>query len=156
MTNIKAHVRDNNTATLTCPACGIIKHIEADSFRHSRHTITVRCRCQQIFTVLLDFRRHYRKQISLTGSYEIINQGGIGGGLIHLYNISRGGGGFSISGLHRIKKDQELLLEFQLNDKMKTVLKKQVVVKSVHQNNIGCQFMDNVEMERALGFFLQN
>ncbi len=156
MTEIKLHVRNNNTATLVCPNCGTIKHIAAERFRHIRHTVTVRCRCQKILTILFDFRRNYRKQTNLTGMYEIATQGGIGGGLIHIHNISRGGLGFTISGLHRIEKGQELLLEFQLNDKMKTVLKKRVIVKSVQQNTIGCQFTDNAEMEKALGFFLQN
>lgn len=156
MSDIKAHVRENNTATLICPACGAIKHIAAEKFRFGRHTINVRCRCQQLFTVLLDFRRHYRKQTSLPGTYEIISEGGIGGGIIHINNISRSGVGFTVSGLHRIEKDQELLVEFQLNDKRKTTLKKRVLVKSVRQNVIGCQFKDNAEMERALGFFLQN
>ncbi len=156
MTNIKVHVRDNNTATLICPACGAIKHIAADTFRHSRHTITVRCRCQQVFNIQLDFRRHYRKQISLPGTYEITSQGGIGGGIIHIHNISKGGLGFTVSGLHRIIKDQELQLEFQLNDKKKTGFRRQALVKSVQQNTIGCQFKDNVEMEKVLGFFLQS
>lgn len=156
MTDIKVHVRENNTATLMCPACGAIKHIAAEKFRYACHTINVRCRCQQLFSILLDFRRHYRKQTSLPGTYEIISEGGIGGGIIHINNISRGGVGFTVSGLHRIEKDQELLVEFQLNDKKKTTLKKRVLVKSVRQNAIGCQFKDNPEMERALGFFLQN
>lgn len=156
MTEIKVHVRENNTATLMCPSCGAIKHIAAEKFRLGRHTINVRCRCQQFFTVLLDFRRHYRKQTSLPGTYEIISEGGIGGGIIHINNISRSGVGFTVSGLHRIEKDQELLVEFQLNDKRKTTLKKRVLVRSVRQNAIGCEFKETAEMEKALGFFLQN
>jgi len=92
----------------------------------------------------------------LPGTYVILSEGGIGGGIIHINNISRGGVGFSVSGLHRIEKDQVLQVEFQLNDKKKTTLKKRVLVKSVQQNAIGCQFKDTIEMERALGFFLQS
>jgi hypothetical protein len=156
MAHLKVHVRDNNTATLICPACGAVKHFAADRYRHSRHVISVRCRCQNVFSLLLDFRRHYRKQTSLPGTYEILSEGGVGGGIIHINDISRGGLGFTVSGLHRIEKDQELQVEFQLNDKKKTVLKRRMLVKSVQQNNIGCQFKDAAEMERALGFFLQS
>ncbi len=155
MAHLKVHVRDNNTATLICPACGVVKHFAADRYRHGQHIISVRCRCQQVFSLLLDFRRHYRKQTSLPGVYEILSKGGVGGGIIHINNISRSGLGFTVSGLHRIEKDQELQVEFQLNDKKKTVLKRRVLVKSVLQNNIGCQFKDTAEMEPALGFFLQ-
>ena len=156
MSHSKIHVRADNTATLICPACGTIKHFAAERFLHSNHTLAVRCRCQHEFTVLLDFRRHYRKQTSLPGTYEIVSEGGVGGGIIHINNISRGGVGFTVSGIHRIAKGQVLHLEFQLNDKKKTVLKKRVQVKSVHQNTIGCQFVDTDPMERSLGFFLQS
>jgi len=153
MASIKVHVRDDLTATLVCPACGVIRQIAADRFRQSRHTVKVQCRCQQTFEVLFDFRHHYRKQVNLTGTYQII---GGGGGIINLTNISRGGVGFTISGLHQIEKDQRLQIEFQLNDKKRTVLKKMVLVKSVQQNQIGCQFEDQAEMEKDLGFFLKS
>jgi len=154
MSDVKVHVRDNNTATLVCPACGTVKIIAADKFRQGNHTIKVQCRCQQTFSVLFDFRRHYRKQVNLPGTYVILSAGG--GGIINITNISRGGLGFTISGLHGIKENQKLQIEFQLNDKKKSVLKKQVIVKSVLQNLVGCQFLDNVEMEKQLGFFLQS
>ena len=156
MPQTTVHVRENNTATLICPSCGAVKPINTDTFRHGRHIFTVRCRCQQEFTVLLDFRRNYRKQTSLPGTYEIISEGGVGGGIIHVTNISRGGMGFTVSGIHQIEPEQELRIEFQLNDKNKTILKKQAVVISVRHNTIGCAFKCNVEMDKALGFYLQS
>lgn len=153
MAIVKIHVRDDHTATLVCPACGSIRQIAADRFRQTRHTVKVQCRCQQTFEVLFDFRRHYRKQVNLTGTYQIV---GGGGGLITLNNVSRSGVGFTVSGLHRIEKGQRLQIEFNLNDKKKTFLKKLALVKSVRQNQIGCQFEDQAEMERDLGFFLQS
>lgn len=156
MKTIPVHVRGNNAATLACPFCGVIKHFSAAQFRSARHTVTVRCRCQETFSVLLDFRRNYRKQTNLPGTYEVVSEGGMGGGIIQINNISRSGVGFTVSGLHRIEKDQELRIEFQLNDKNKTVLKKQALVKSVRQNAVGCEFKSNTEMDKALGFFLQN
>ena len=155
-TTTTVHVRENNTATLICPACGAVKHITADTFQKNRHTVSVRCRCQHIFNVLLDFRRHFRKQISLPGTYLIAGKGAGGGGVIHIHNISRGGLGFTVSGMHRIEEGNELQLEFQLNDKKKTPLKKQAIVRSVRINAIGCQFKDSGELDKALGFFLQN
>ncbi len=156
MTNLKIYVHENNSATLICPGCGAIKHISADKFKHGRHTIKVQCRCQQTFNVQFDFRRHYRKPVSLPGTYEIISAGGVGGGIIHLNNLSRGGVGFTVSGLHRIEPKQTLQIEFQLNDKKKTTIKKKALVKSVQQNLVGCQFEADVEMEKDLGFFLKS
>ncbi len=154
--SIKVHVRDNNTATLICPACGAVKHLSAEKLLHARHTVSVRCRCQHVLSVLFDFRRHFRKQTSLPGTYSITNPAGGGGGIVHISNISRGGLGFTVSGVHRIEPGQELMLEFQLNDRKKTQLKKQAIVRSVQQNTVGCQFKDKTDMERDLGFFLQS
>jgi hypothetical protein len=153
---ITVHVRNNNTATLICPHCGEVRHINADTFQQGRHLMTVRCRCQQTYTILLNFRRHFRKPTSLQGTYQIVSNGVVGGGIIEIKNISRGGLGFSVSGLHQIEKGQELEIVFQLDDKNKTVLKRRVIVKSVTQNCIGCQFIADREMEKDLGFYLRD
>ena len=155
MDTLTVHVRSDSTATLACPACGSIKQFSAEPFRLKRHMMTVRCRCQESFPILLNFRRHYRKQTNLPGTYEISSAGGVGGGIIQISNISRGGVGFTVSGLHRIEKDQQLRIEFQLTDKNKTVITRQVVVKSVRHNVVGCEFKNTAEMDKALGFFLQ-
>ncbi|WP_028319088.1 PilZ domain-containing protein [Desulfobulbus elongatus] len=153
MQPLMVHVRGDNRATLTCPACGCVKHFSAEPYRHGRHTMTVRCSCRETFPILLNFRRHFRKPTDLPGTYTVI---GGGGGIIQVNNLSRSGAGFTVSGVHRIEKGQEILIEFQLNDKKKTVLKKQAVVRSVRQNAIGCEFKDTGEMDKALGFFLQD
>jgi hypothetical protein len=154
MTTVKTYVRNDDTATLICPACKTVKHITAGSFRQGKHTITVHCICQQTFNVLFDFRQYYRKQVNLPGTYEIISKGGIGGGIIQVNNISRCGLRFTVSGLHRIEEGQELRVEFQLNDKKKTLIKREVTVRTVRQNIIGCRLKDHLE-EKELGFFLQ-
>lgn len=156
MTEVKVHVRENNSATLVCPSCRTVKHFDAGRYRHQRHVFSVRCRCNQVFSILLDFRRHYRKQTSLHGTYQILSEGGVGGGIIHIHNLSRSGLGFTISGLHAIQQDQVVEIEFQLSDKNKTVLKKQAIVRSVRQNSIGCEFISSSDIDKALGFFLQN
>lgn len=155
MPDVKVHVRENNIATLVCPSCRTIKHFDAGHYRHQRHTFSVRCRCNQVYSILLDFRRHYRKQTSLHGTYEIISIGGVGGGIINIHNLSSSGLGFTVSGLHAIQQEQVVQVEFQLSDTNKTVLKKQAIVRSVRQNSVGCEFISHSDIDKALGFFLQ-
>jgi hypothetical protein len=155
MPTTKTFVRNDDTATVICPACQTAKDIAVGKFRHCKHTITIHCHCQETFKVSFDFRRHYRKAVSLNGTYEIISKGRVGGGILQINDISRNGLGFTVSGQHQIEEGQNLRVEFQLNDKKKTLLKKEVIVKEVQQNSIGCQFKDNVEMEKDLGFFLK-
>ncbi|WP_457573991.1 PilZ domain-containing protein [Desulfolithobacter sp.] len=154
MVSVKVFVRHDNIATIICPSCKTAKKAAVGGYLHKKHALNVRCRCGQIFTVHLDFRRHYRKQTRLPGTYTIIRPPAGGGGVVHIKNISRSGIGFTVSGLHNIEKDHILLLEFRLNDKKQTKLKKEAVVRSVRNNDIGCEFLDK-ETEKALGFFLQ-
>ncbi|MCL2790485.1 MAG: PilZ domain-containing protein [Desulfobulbus sp.] len=156
MKTLTVHVRADHTATLTCPACGAIKHFSAAPYRRAQHMMTVRCHCKAAFPVLLNFRRNFRKLTNLPGTYQVINTDDGSSGIIQVNDLSRGGASFTVSGLHSIEKGQEIQIEFQLDDKKKTVLKKQAVVRSVRQNIIGCQFKCNADLDKDLGFFLQS
>ena len=149
------HIRDNNAATLVCPACGLVRQIAVAKFRNDRHTLAIRCRCGHVYSVLLDFRRHFRKPTSLAGTYVSRDPAGPGGGVIRILNLSRSGVGFTVSGRHRILPGQELQIEFQLTDRNRTVIKKQAVVRTVQENTVGCEFLCAGELDKALGFFLQ-
>ncbi len=150
-----AYVRANNTATIVCPACGARKNINTLQLKGKRHTVKVRCRCNVVFDIQIDFRHSYRKPISLPGTYTILRDGQ-GGGVIHIRNISTGGIGFTVSGIHQLKKGQVLGIEFQLNDKNQTTIRKKTVIVSVNKNQIGCRFSASEETGKALGFFLQS
>ena len=152
---LTVHIRDGNSATLICPGCGLVRQVSVAKFRNDRHTLSVRCRCGHVYNVLLDFRRHFRKPTSLAGTYVSRDPAGPGGGVIRIVNISRSGVGFTVSGRHRIEPGQELQIEFQLTDRNKSVLKKPVVVRTVQDNTVGCEFLCTGELDKALGFFLQ-
>jgi len=153
--NLKAFVRPDNTTTIVCPGCKEVKQISVAAYRHTKHSINIRCKCNTRFTVHLDFRNHYRKETDFPGTYRIIKPSGKGSGDIHICNISRGGIGFTVSGLHIMEPGQTLQLEFRLNDKKQTKLIKQARICTVDNNYIGCQFVDQDLMEKALGFYLR-
>ena len=155
MKEVKTYVRNDGTATVICPVCKRVKHFSAEPYRNKKHTIRVRCVCGEIFILLLDFRRHYRKPTNLPGTYSIITPDKPGGGLMHVRNISRSGIGFTVSGRHNFEKNLRVKLNFQLNDRQQTKLSKEAIVRSVRGNYIGCQFPPNDPIEKALGFYLQ-
>lgn len=155
MKTVTAHVKNNNIVTIICPACNTVKHASTKNLRHPKNSVKIRCHCNEVFQVKVNFRRHFRKKISIPGNYLITDPNGAGGGVIHIRNISRGGIGFTVSGVHSITKDSTLNLEFQLNDKKMTQMKKNAIVRSVQGNSIGCEFADQEKLEKELGFFLQ-
>jgi len=155
MSDLKSFVRPDNTATIICPACNVAKQVSVEAYRHKNHSLNIRCKCNTKFTVYLDFRKHYRKQTDLPGTYRVIDPPGEGSGDINICNISQGGIGFTVSGLHEIKKGQIVQLEFHLDDKNKTKLVKQARICSIENNRIGCKFINQALIEKALGFYLR-
>lgn len=155
MIEIKAFVRPDNTTTIICPTCKKVTQVSVDTFRKKKHCLNVRCQCNTRFMVRLDFRDYYRKQTDLPGCYRILNPPAGGSGDIHICNISLSGIGFTVSGLHMMEPGQILELEFRLNDKKQTKLVKQVRICTVEKNYIGCEFINQEPMEKALGFYLR-
>lgn len=150
----KAFVREDNTVTIVCPQCSATKDVSVASFRNKCHFLKVRCTCQNVFRVHLEFRRHYRKPTDLPGMYKSIRPPGMSGS-VQIMDISQGGVGFTVPDVHFIEKGQVLSLSFTLDDKKKTRLVKEVVVMSVKENFIGCSFIDRQAYDKELGFYLK-
>ncbi|MEA3469396.1 MAG: PilZ domain-containing protein [Thermodesulfobacteriota bacterium] len=151
----KSFVKTNDTASIRCPECSLVKNIAVSKFRNGRHTLKTRCSCGITFMVALDFRRHYRKPINRIGMYALIGSPARGGGQMQVHNISRSGVGFSISGQHNINIGQKALINFKLNDKNQTELTKKVLIRSIQDNSIGCEFINQKQINKNLGSFLQ-
>ena len=143
----------NNTATISCPMCGRTKRLTVARYCGRKHTIKVRCNCDTSFLAYLEFRRHYRKPTELQGFYRITSEGG-GGGSASIHNVSRGGLGFTVSGKHNIRIGQKALIDFVLDNHKSTRLSKEVEIRAVNDNYIGCEFISHQPFEKDLGFYL--
>jgi hypothetical protein len=51
---------------------------------------------------------------------------------------------------------EKLLVEFQLDDRTKSQLKKEVVVRTITPQFVGTEFVSDNFYENALGFYLLN
>lgn len=149
----KAFVPEDGLAAITCPNCGITKQVPVADYCGKKKSIKVRCRCQQTFTVELEFRQSHRKQTELQGFYEILSDRRRG--RVAIKDLSKNGVGFLVSGAHNVRVGQKIMVIFDLDDKNNTPLKKQAVVRSVYQNRIGCEFKKDQAFEKGLGFYLR-
>jgi len=154
----KSFVTRESTATITCPKCNKSRNIEASKYRNRKHTIKVRCSCRHQFTVLLDYRKTYRKETNLEGTYIMIPPG-VGKGRLNVLNISKNGIGFtigfSVSGSHPLKPGQKVRVSFQLDNKKRTDIQKVITIKNVDGHYIGGEFDDIEAFEKDLGFYLR-
>ena len=149
----KTFVPDDGLAAITCPNCGITREVQVGDYCGKRNTIKVRCRCKQTFNVELEFRQFHRKPTELSGFYEITSNKS--GGRAAIKDLSKNGMGFMVSGVHNVRVGQKILVNFALDDKNNTPLKKTAVVRSVDQNRIGCEFKKDQAFEKDLGFYLR-
>jgi len=152
---LKVFVNQLNCITFTCPACSKPASIKIDSLKKKISPLKVRCTCQKIFNLDIDFRRFYRKKTNLSGTYRSIQPHSIREEDILILNISMQGIGFRVFTGQKIKVGDKLELTFKLDDKKGTFLRKEVDVVNVDGDFIGCRFADNQTFEQALGYYLQ-
>ncbi len=143
----KTYVRPDNTAVLTCTHCGIQNVVKADLFMGHKHKIKVKCSCQKVFIVNLEFRNRVRKQVNLRGTYINHSQKDCSGHLI-IQNISVTGFAFTTYDGRDFNVGDELIVELTLDDEYETEMKKEVIVRSVGPNPTRCVF---VESEDSFG-----
>lgn len=155
MQTIRSYVNIDNTVTIVCPSCNTPKNISVASFKNKCHFLKVRCPCENVFRVHLDFRQHYRKSTELPGIYVCLKPAGIGGGRMMVNDISLGGVAITVSERHDLQMGCVLNLSFNLDDRKKKLIKKKAVVRSITGNFIGCQFTDRQLYEKEIGFYLK-
>ncbi|OGR04576.1 MAG: hypothetical protein A2511_08835 [Deltaproteobacteria bacterium RIFOXYD12_FULL_50_9] len=161
---LKILVRDGK-AVIKCPICLESKTVVAG--RLVKHLLTVRCKCNYIFTVQLEFRRKKRKQTSLAGYYRRRYQT-LEWAEIHweserinilkinckVVNVSSEGIGFIPFDVYDIKLGDYIVIRFVLDDSAPTVLFKRAIVRVVLENYVGCEFVEADKNDKDIGFYL--
>ncbi len=153
----KTYVRPDNTAVINCPHCGRQKTVQVDSFKGSKSCVKIKCGCKNIFTVNLEFRKRVRKRTNLRGTYINHSQRNSRGNIV-VKNISVSGLEFSSLDVHNFKIDDELTVEFNLDDEQRSEIKKEVIIRSVRKNSIGCEFARSGDLafDGPLGFYVMS
>lgn len=157
MTNLtsinKTFVKEDSQATIVCPECSSAKTISVEEFRHRRHVLKVKCKCGHTFSLRLEFRQFFRKDTDLQGVYDTTPPAR-GGGIATIVNLSLTGACFEVRGVHGLEIGHKGSLVFTLNNRKETVLYRQVIIRSVDGNRIGCEFVDDRAFDKELGFYL--
>lgn len=74
---------------------------------------------------------------------------------MQITNVSTGGLQYNVVGLNRLYPGCILDLDFELDDKNNSQIKKQALVRHVRDNVVGCEFVDTGTSDRALAFYLR-
>lgn len=151
------YVRSDNTAVISCPHCGRQKTLQALSFKGLKHKLKVKCGCNNVFNVNLEYRKKVRKNVNLRGTYVNHSQKDRTGNIV-VKNISLGGLEFTSFDVSNFKVDDELTLTFTIHDEHLSEIKKGAVVRNIRPNSIGCEFDRAGEFtyDGPLGYFIMS
>ena len=149
----KVRLNPDNMGVIKCPHCGTTRTVNAAKLNNPRGLLKARCKCGAAFQVLFEVRKAYRKETRLHGKY-VKHAGDEEQGKIIVRNISLSGIGFTTLTKHNLKQGDKLKLKFTLDDKRRSEIEKDGIVKVVNDKSIGCQFMDFDQRDEALGFYL--
>ena len=149
----KVFVREDGSTVIKCPFCSHARTVSVEKFKEKKKILKIKCSCRKSYLVSLELRKMYRKSTNLKGSY-INNSLNNEVGMMIVKDVSMGGIGFEAIGGNRIEKDHELKVTFTLDDTHSSVIMRQVVVRIVNKNYVGCEFTHAHEYNKALGFYL--
>jgi hypothetical protein len=146
-------LNQDKMAVIKCPQCGTTRTINAAKLNNFRGPLKARCKCGAAFPVLFEVRKAYGKETLLHGNY-VKHSSDEEQGRIIVRNISRSGIGFTTLTKHNLKQGDKITLKFTLDDKRRSEIEKNGVVKVVNEKSIGCQFTGSDQQDDPLGFYL--
>ena len=148
----KIYVRPDNTVVLTCPYCGQQREVLVGFFRDKRK---LRIKCCHSFKVIIEFRKRIRKKITLEGTYINHSQEDREDNLT-IQDLSISGLSFTCFNSHLFKVEDELTLEFILDDEYQSVIMKEAIVRNIRESSVGCEFTSGNELvfTGPLGYYV--
>ncbi|MBW2565647.1 MAG: PilZ domain-containing protein [Deltaproteobacteria bacterium] len=160
------YVRQDNSATVTCPHCGVRYKVNAGKVTTCGRRCKLRCKCGHRCSVFFEFRENPRRELYVDGYYRPIREVYIRGAartgptseslvLVLVQNISRTGIGFVVATGHELKVGDRLEIMFTLDDPEQSRVEREGVVRRLAEDNyLGCEFTDFGHVDRATGFYV--
>ena len=147
----KFYVDENNQARITSQKCGINKNLDVTKFKDTHKRLKAKCKCGEEFRLTLDFRRHYRKNVQLSGEYFVQEKNEKGEILIE--DISMTGINFATLKPHNFSINDTVELKFTFGNPMKTRVQEPVKIIRIIDRNVGAQYVNQSRMQR-IWFFI--
>lgn len=149
----KVYVDHTNKVKVICPKCGLEKTINVFKFKDTHKRLKASCKCGEVFRFALDFRKHYRKQVQLSGEYFIHEKNERDDILIK--DISMTGINFMTDKPHNFSNDDTVELKLTLDEQVEPEIHAPVRIKWIKDRNVGAQFSNPKSLEKDLRSYLR-
>lgn len=148
------YLSKDEKACVICEKCGRVQTIQvAESAREQ--TVEIKCECRHTFSVRIDQRQHYRKDVSLPGTFERVGPEDAEKEEVIVQDISQAGVGFLTHTKQMVKINDVLKLKFTLDDPHRSVIDVRGTVKSVNDEYVGLELdRPNEHTQKILAFYL--
>lgn len=158
VTKQKYYVSPEGTVIFHCTVCDASRLINVEPLRNKKHVVKLRCACAAVFLAELDFRGSYRKKVRFPAICTDNENNSQQQFPCTVIDLSTGGVAFKLNLRWRIQEEHRLLITFNLDDKARTTITRQIQVRHSRQNNVfGCAFIDSGSeaMNKAIYFYLK-
>ncbi|MBF0101286.1 MAG: PilZ domain-containing protein [Desulfobacterales bacterium] len=149
----KVFVNTENNATFMCPECGTSKVVNVAQYMKVESSVRVKCKCKcgHTYPVIIERRKFFRKQTNLLGLLFYDND--YKRGLMTVEDVSRSGIKIRINSPIDLKLGDKMEVEFNLDDRDRSLIRREVVVRSIRGQNIGLEFLSMDHYDK-LGTYL--
>ena len=152
---IKIYVNNANEGEIVCPKCEKTKTIHLSNDRIPQKPIRVKCNCGYSFSIVLEYRKYYRKTVSIPGKLVHI-QTGEDIAKIVVTSLSVVGVGFEVKSTGSVTANGVYYIVFTLDDSLESAIREAIVVKRVSGSNIGAEFCDQEKYNYELDFYIMS
>jgi hypothetical protein len=151
----KLYVDKNGMVTFICPKCGESRREAVEQYRDQTRSINFECKCTNVCEVRLEFRKSFRKETSLDGIYFRTSHPSDRRKMI-VRDLSFWGCRFETMKACTLVPEEEIRVEFALDDPRSSTIKKKAVVFDVKGRHVGCKFsVHQGSIDSELGFYLR-
>ena len=135
----KIFLTKNAEAVVLCPECGKTKMIDFEKFIDVDKEIKLKvtCKCSHVFSVILERRKHVRKQVDFHGG--LINDNKKYS--IDVIDISRMGLKLRTKEVLDLNPDDKVVIEFTLDDAGRSKISKDGIIRKIVKKYIGVEFL---------------
>ena len=154
--NLRVFINNRGEGTFICPACdkGVIRDLSRYIDASSAVRLKCKCSCGNVYRVLVERRRHFRKSTQLVGMFSHRPTAGKPTkGLIKILNISQSGLQFSVNSMPEFETGSKLTVEFTLDDEDRSQIREVCIVRRIQSNIVGVEFQ-NFDHYGKLGQYL--
>ena len=149
----------DNKAIVICPKCEKSKTIDVSEDIGSKYLVRLqhKCSCGYLYIVLLERRKRHRKIVNLPGTFIYsVSKEQVDKGLMTIQDITRAGLCFKLDANTKQKFNigDKFLLEFHLDDKSGSLIKKEAIIRNIRGPSIGVEFSSVDLYDRALGLYM--